>query len=465
MVADLKSANVVLVGTDNLAQTIGLVLAQCVSDLKLEVLTVVDSTKVKAEPSILPLEKNTDNPAKAKAVVDALRKVNERIREYDPAVPDAEFFYINEQNICDASDSIKVPDMIVDTKHAQKSKAATAKFAKEHNIPAIYAVAGHEGRFSFESFDVSRFEGQKQNPVVSGVIAGTLAEQIANQIYGRRVVRDFSYALPFSAEKMSALFGKTVALVGVGALGNVTGPELALSGINLKFADDDSVEKKNYTKQYMYCFGDCDGKKKSAAFEASLKNMLAASGLKNSVLGMAESVESCQKLESIVEKADALALTVDNDFTRCIASDFSIGKIPATETAIDQVGGRVAHYHPDKTICLYHMMGYIKGTRQETSQPCGNVVIPARIVGSLAAAEILAALAGEPLCGAYLQYASGDITAIGVANHCEHAANVNYNLIKSGGKNIPASVNVRGFKFGDPMGTCEYQKRPHTLLH
>ncbi|MBI4095695.1 MAG: ThiF family adenylyltransferase [DPANN group archaeon] len=439
--ANIKSANVCVIGSGNLAQIIGLLLTQSVSDVRLEQLTLIDNAKVKTEPAILPLEVTEDNfkAHRVLSVASALQKVNASIRSYDDTTPEIQVFPVVYRSIEEARNNINLPDVIIDTKNSVSSKIATNKFAKENNLPAIFAVAAHSGKCELEYFDVSSFEGSYQNPIVSGVVGGAVVEQVIYLANGLKPRRGIDYALPFEATELGYVRDKTVAMIGTGALGNVMGPLLALSGVNIKFSDFDLVEKKNCQKQYLYSnfFGPTEGLKKITVFENTLKEILRLSGLMSGVNGVSKKIRSVSDLEELTSEADSLLLAVDNDWTRMLASKFGVASgIPITDPALNQSGGRVAQYFSGKTICLHHQVHY-RGCSPKKSPnhvepvdscnqcegsgvPCGNVVVPARIVGSMAAAEVLAAILGRPLSGAYIQYLWGDETiAIGVREDCE----------------------------------------------
>ena|SRR3989338_704787 len=427
----MERRTVVVVGSDALAQTCALLLVQSSSMRKEHSRNVVSSIILVDDAANL---KNTHSPiyfskyGKAvESVAHALARINAGIiRQYDShaVVKDGVVIQYNSNAVerisIDAmpyatideakpfiSSSLR-PDVVIDCKNDKDSWQDTLDYSKDIGACPIFAAADAGwGGYSFKDYSTLKIGKTKQGAAISGVIGGLVIENVKRFWDNAPIIHKFQFKVPKGASLEDVLSNKTVCVIGAGALGNVSIPELVLSGANVKVVDHDDIETKNFDRQYLYHPDeslDTISKYKANICELRANRLAENCQAHGRCSGTVRKINSNDDLSDIATDADIILLNVDNDKTRMIVSDFAIkNSKPVIDVAIDDDGGRIAGFYPNKTKCLTHKLQY-EATR---GKPCGDVAVSARILGSLSAIECFASMNRNPLCGGSIWYENG----------------------------------------------------------
>ncbi len=122
-------------------------------------------------------------------------------------------------------------------------------------------------------------------------------------------------------EKQELIRKKTVAVVGLGALGSVVSELFARAGVNLKVFDFDKVELSNLQRQTVYDEEDV-GKFKAEVMKKKLEKI-------NSGIGVGSFVRKINSENVELLFSDLIVDCTDNNETRLLLNDFALkNKIP-----------------------------------------------------------------------------------------------------------------------------------------
>jgi len=140
---------------------------------------------------------------------------------------------------------------------------------------------------------------------------------------------------------------KTIAIVGLGALGTNTASLLARAGISLKLIDFDNIELSNLQRQSLYDEQDI-GKPKALVAEKKLKKI-------NSEIKIQAFNELLSSKNTGILKADLVIDCTDNLTTRFLINDYCYNNIPWIHSAAIQYTGVIFNILPKKPClrCLY----------------------------------------------------------------------------------------------------------------
>ncbi|MBC8500655.1 MAG: HesA/MoeB/ThiF family protein [Nanoarchaeota archaeon] len=181
---------------------------------------------------------------------------------------------------------------------------------------------------------------------------------------------------------------KTVAVVGVGAIGTVSSELLARAGINLIVIDRDVVELNNLQRQLLYNEEDI-GKPKALVAEKKLKKI-------NSKIKIRS---YCKDLSfeniNILKNADLILDCTDNFETRFLINDYCLkNKKPWIYAAGIRKNGTMMNFFPNN-VCFRCIFKDARGL--ETCETAGVFGATTTVVGSLQTINAIKILLGKPV--------------------------------------------------------------------
>jgi len=353
---------------------------------------------------------------KAKALEEIIGKIN----------PEIDFKGINlglqRSENCEL---IKKPDLIIDTTNDSYSKLSLIDHALVNDIPLISMSAGtHKGgvgiinynetgdqRKLLENLLFSELNTQKQDPIVSQVIAGIGVEEarkIINPLQGEHVINDLIIYNLLSNSRFDHqqdkiinddfdLSNYSVCLIGAGALGNFVGLGLALRNIgNLAVVDFDVTETTNLNRQILLY--DSVGREKSSALVQKLKKINPRGNYRakvDKIVPSSSNFFSRNKFDLIID-------TVDNNKTRALLNYFSLKyDIPFISGGTRYNSGQVNICIPKETGCLncqadidnLALGNYQRQSCIYAAQP--SVITSNQITGGLIVGEVPSVLNSE----------------------------------------------------------------------
>src|SRR3989339_1354167 len=140
---------------------------------------------------------------------------------------------------------------------------------------------------------------------------------------------------------------KTVAIVGLGALGTNTAQLLARAGINLRLIDFDKIDLTNLQRQSLYTEKDIN-KQKAIISKTRLKEI-------NSEISITSFNEKLNDSNLHLLDSDLVIDCTDNLTTRFLINDYCYNKIPWIHTAAIKETGVLFNIIPNKPClkCIY----------------------------------------------------------------------------------------------------------------
>lgn len=182
-----------------------------------------------------------------------------------------------------------------------------------------------------------------------------------------------------------------VLVVGCGALGSIIIENLVRAGIGeVRFADSDSVELSNMSRQNMYSESDIGRPKAMAAEER-----MAGVNSEIVVKGIPEKVDA-SNIKELAEGVDLIMDAVDNFETRYLINEFSVSSgIPWIYTGV--LGGQMMNFFilPDGPCFRCYMPKQPKPGSYQSTATAGVLNVTPGIGGNLAAAEAIKYLSGN----------------------------------------------------------------------
>ena len=405
----LTDATVTIVGSASLAQYVALPLAA----LGVGSVRLVDATPAHNERFLdLPIREGP----RVHGLEQILRRINPTIAVRGIAssvVSDTSTYFLEKSSI------------IVEATNDPRSKAITLGYANEKGIPVIVASSkakygkvmlyhrgGEDVRYLLPEFDE-----EEQDEVVSMVLGGLIAEEVKKLLMGEEKLEKtiyynltnplrFTYHPGDYGRNGSDFTGKSVLMVGAGALGNFVGLGLAKLGIGrVDVIDPDGIEDTNLNRQVL--FYNAVGRLKATALSKKIK-----------VMGNGK-VDSEAFKDTFTEKSefprryDAIFDCVDNFTVRAVIHDYAVGhKIPLISGGTDFKEGQLAIYVPGKTACLDHQMEIHRLGKEAEEQrrqagcllaPNPSVIMSNQVIGGMMVAEVRTVfdskIHGEPFNG------------------------------------------------------------------
>jgi len=186
-------------------------------------------------------------------------------------------------------------------------------------------------------------------------------------------------------ENQELLRKKTVAVVGIGALGSHSVDLLARTGVNLVLIDFDEVDLSNLQRQSLFDESDV-GRNKVEVAEERLKKV--NSEIKIKVVNEKLSEENLDNLYS-----DLILDCTDNLETRFLINKFCVeNKIPWVHVAAIKYSGVVFNFIPEKACfnCIYKNVGEI-----ERCEDVGILNSVASLISSIQVSEAVKILLGK----------------------------------------------------------------------
>ncbi|MDT8861729.1 ThiF family adenylyltransferase [Alkalihalobacillus sp. MEB130] len=197
---------------------------------------------------------------------------------------------------------------------------------------------------------------------------------------------------PIGEKGQKELAGKSVLIVGVGALGTVLANHLVRAGVGLvRLADRDYVEMSNLQRQMLFDEKDVnESLPKAVAAEQKLKAINSAVKIEAYVTDV-----TMDNLPSLLEGIDIVLDGTDNFRTRFLLNDmcFKYG-IPFAYGGAVSSRGMSALFIPGKTPCLRCFINPGEGTGQ-TCDTIGVISPVVDIVASYQVVEVLKYLVGD----------------------------------------------------------------------
>ncbi|WP_051556320.1 ThiF family adenylyltransferase [Alkalihalobacterium bogoriense] len=185
----------------------------------------------------------------------------------------------------------------------------------------------------------------------------------------------------------SPFVGKTVTLIGVGALGTVIASHLTRAGIGtLRLVDRDFVEESNLQRQLLFDEQDViDHIPKVIAAKNKLEQINCATTIHPFIQDV-----NANTIESLVEKSDIIIDATDNMETRFLINEVSIKhNIPWVYGGAIQSRGMFCSIIPTKTPCLVCLFPGNYQSHGETCDTVGVLGPLVHIIGTYQATEAL----------------------------------------------------------------------------
>src|SRR3989344_9326581 len=184
----------------------------------------------------------------------------------------------------------------------------------------------------------------------------------------------------------STLSKKTVAIVGLGALGTNTAQLLARAGINLKLIDFDKVDLTNLQSQSLYEESEIN-KEKSKSSLNKLKKI-------NSEIKIEIFNERLNNNNLNLLNSDLVIDCTDNLTTRFLINDYCYNKIPWIHTAAIKYTGVIFNILPKKP-CLKCI--YKKNLDMERCEEYGVLNTIVSLTSSIAVTQAIKILLNKPV--------------------------------------------------------------------
>ena len=271
--------------------------------------------------------------------------------------------------------------LIIDATNSVDSKVELIQYATEKNIPLVSvasdetkaklgilpALEGRSRRISaerkrlIENLYFLEFNVKKQGSITSQFIAGIAVDEarklfltLQNEkvlddivIYNLASSQRFKDKDDFKVEQ-TELSNYRVLMVGAGALGIMSGIQLAVNGIGeLVIVDFDSVETTNLNRQVLHY--ESVGQQKATSLARKLKQInprIKVSAKNEKITLDSERFFKDQRFDLIIDG-------VDNNKTRALLNYFSLKyKIPLVSGGTRYNGGQVTVSIPGQTGCL-----------------------------------------------------------------------------------------------------------------
>ena len=266
------------------------------------------------------------------------------------------------------------PDLIIEGTHDVASKVNVLEYGAHEGVPVLSAMAmpgvsavgcrvpgRSEDNRLIDNLLYTEASGKDQDHSESMIAAAVCVEE-ARKIrmpIGREKELEDIVVHNMAAESRGgfdvmpraepgSLYGKTVVMVGAGALGNFLGLDLALSGVRrLYIIDDDEVESTNLNRQILYY--DSVGMGKAEALASKLSHIAPLC----ECIVMPERVGPGKEDMLMELGADLLVDTVDNNKSRAYLNYVSLRSgIPFLSGGTSYDGGQVILSVPGQTACL-----------------------------------------------------------------------------------------------------------------
>ena len=208
----------------------------------------------------------------------------------------------------------------------------------------------------------------------------------------------------------STLSKKTVAIVGLGALGTNTAQLLARAGINLKLIDFDKVDLTNLQRQSLYEESDIN-KEKSKSSLNKLKKI-------NSEIKIEIFNERLNNNNLNLLNSDLVIDCTDNLTTRFLINDYCYNKIPWIHTAAIKYTGVIFNILPKKP-CLKCI--YKKNLDMERCEEYGVLNTIVSLTSSIAVTQAIKILLNKPVEESLIRFNiwNNEIEKIKIKKSCE----------------------------------------------
>jgi molybdopterin-synthase adenylyltransferase len=305
---------------------------------------------------------------KAQAVSDFIKKLNPLVDSFAANI---------DISRCVDLSILGTPDIIFEATNNPASKLAAVEYCNQKKIPLISISSSEQssaiGIYSprqsrtdqkkfIENIIFPEYLGKKQGTTTSQFIAALATDEARKclmpikkekvmddiVVYDMHSDKRFDFSTDRNLNGEDDFSGKTVIMVGAGALGNFAGMDYVLNNVDkLYIIDFDTVESTNLNRQVW--FYDAIGQVKSKALARKLKRInprVEIITCDDKIIPEAESFFA-------ETSADLLCDTVDNNKTRALLNYFSLKyKIPFISGGTKYDSGQVIVSIPGETACL-----------------------------------------------------------------------------------------------------------------
>ncbi len=413
----LSNAKVAIIGDGSLAEYIALPLAAMgIGELRI----IGDSNGGSF------LDFTETEGSKAKYLEECLKKVN----------PDVDIYGINAKlDNYPSAYFLDGVDIVIDTTNDSYSKAIALG-----DVPFISASSKKEfGRYSMlrsgslaeNKHLMTEFDGEEQDPFVSMVLGGIVADEVKKLIMGGEPQKDFLYS-PGNKERFTWKAGefsdtsyreKKALIIGAGALGNFVALGLAELGVGkVDIIDHDTIEDTNLNRQIL--FYDSVGGSKASVLASKIEKM-------NKEI-KARAIEK-RFDETFEGEYDIIFDCVDNFETRAQISEYAVRNgIPVVSGGTDFKSGQVAVYAPGKACldCQLNLSEFAKKSKDPQGcidAPNPSVIFTNQVIAGLMVNEGRRVLSGNEDLDGRINYNSFAEGRAGIAKKevtCEHGKRV-----------------------------------------
>lgn len=434
----IKDAEIIIIGSDMLAQQVGIG-AACIGFGRTK---IVDNRKYCKTANPFLLFETEEGKSRARGMERVLTKFN----------PDVDFFGIHTALVHDGCIGfLPNENIIVDATNDPRSKKVSLNYGQQFSMPVILA-GGDEfsgkvyvwkpGDITTTRLLLEEYAGQESGVSVSAVLGAIITDEIRKIInplfltdenglpregsdgilyeeswnihdeesrllpivYNTRSKLRFGTEDDFDTEAVD-LSGARIAVFGVGALGNASSTGLVLEGVHtLYLIDDDVVEESNLSRQPLFYKGVGHRKVKAAAETLSHFNLRC--NLEEIVARVDDDFE--KRFRSI--RPDIIVEGFDNLRARAVANRLAVKyNIPLISAGTDFESGRITSYVPGYSACLQHQIGINQLAANEAAERAragcalvreGSVIIYNQLFGGMCvdeAKKIFTHVTGQPL--------------------------------------------------------------------